>query len=92
MVFTWRITKQEGYTLKVAYKVGDDPTEYACLLNNAKPDTKQDVLEQQIRNVVVAHYESNYRWVGTEGSFDHDPSIKRSVTVSEGKNKEKSPE
>lgn len=72
---------QEGTTLKVHYRLGDSDSEHVCLVKDVKVDTKPEILEQQIRNTVIAHYNISQRWVGHEGTFEHDPSKKSTVVL-----------
>jgi hypothetical protein len=74
--FQWKITKQEKQSVRVAYQVDGDTLVHNCVVDNVKPDITEDLLQQQIKNAVIAHYMSYHRWEGKEGSFEADLHLK----------------
>lgn len=74
--FQWKITKQEKQSVRVAYQVNGDEMVHNCVVENVKPDITDELLSQQIKNAVLAHYMSYHRWEGKDGEFEADLHLK----------------
>lgn len=86
--FNWVVKSQEGQRVQIVYSLEGSEIKYQCVLENVKADTTLELLNQQIKNAVVAHYQTYHRWTNQEGTFEADLAIKTVKNVSRKTNQQ----